>query len=63
MNYAIYAAGGASYFGGQHILAEMSSPTGVANTATLYARDNGAGKTLLCCKLGDNTEIVLATQA
>jgi len=42
---------------------EMTAPTGVADKAMLYTKDNGSGKTQLCCKLGDNVEIVLATQA
>lgn len=44
-------------------MAEMTAPTGAANKAMLYTRDNGSGKTQLCCKLGDDVEIVLATQA
>lgn len=44
-------------------MAEMTAPTGAANNATLYTKDNGSGKTALCCKLGDDVEIVLATQA
>jgi hypothetical protein len=44
-------------------MAEMTAPTGVANKATYYARDNGSGKTMFCCKLGDDVEIVIATQA
>lgn len=44
-------------------LTEMSAPTGVSNVGLLYTRDNGSGKTVLACKLGDNTEIILATQA
>lgn len=42
---------------------EMTAPTGVANKAMLYTKDNGSGKTQLCCKLGDDVEIVIATQA
>jgi hypothetical protein len=42
---------------------EMTAPTGVADKAMLYTKDNGSGKTQLCCKLGDDVEIVLATQA
>lgn len=42
---------------------EMTAPTGVADKAMLYTKDNGSGKTQLCCKLGDNVEIILATQA
>lgn len=42
---------------------EMTAPTGVADKAMLYTKDNGAGKTQLCVKLGDDVEIVLATQA
>lgn len=42
---------------------EMTAPTGVADKAMLYTKDSGAGKTQLCCKLGDNVEIVIATQA
>ncbi len=49
--------------GGALQITEMSAPTGTANNATIYARDSGGGKTVLCCKLGDNVEIVLATQA
>jgi lysophospholipase L1-like esterase len=45
------------------VLPEASAPTGVGNQAYVYCKDNGSGKTQLCCKLGDNTEIVLATQA
>lgn len=48
---------------GDLVLNEITGTHGAANTAKLYARDNGAGKTLLCVKLGDNVEIVLATQA
>jgi hypothetical protein len=44
-------------------MAEMTAPTGVANKAMLYTKDSGGGKTQLCCKLGDDVEIVLATQA
>ena len=44
-------------------MAEMTAPTGAANKATLYTKDNGSGKTALCVKLGDDVEIVLATQA
>jgi hypothetical protein len=42
---------------------EMSAPTGVADKAMLYTKDNGSGKTQLCCKLGDDVEIVMFTQA
>ncbi len=49
--------------GGALRLTEMVAPTGSANNATIYTRDSGAGKTLLCCKLGDDVEIVIATQA
>lgn len=49
--------------GGALQISEMSAPTGVANKATVYARDNGSGKTMYCLKLGDDVEIVLATQA
>lgn len=49
--------------GGALRLTEMAAPTGSANNATIYTRDSGAGKTLLCCKLGDDVEIVIATQA
>jgi len=42
---------------------EMTAPTGVADKAMLYTKDNGSGKTQLCCKLGDDVEIVIATQA
>lgn len=49
--------------GGAVELTERGAPSGSANKALIYARDDGAGKTLLCCKLGDDVEIVLATQA
>ncbi len=49
--------------GGAIQISEMAAPTGVANKATVYTRDSGGGKTVLCCKLGDDVEIVLATQA
>lgn len=42
---------------------EMTAPTGAADKAMLYTKDNGSGKTQLCCKLGGDVEIVLATQA
>lgn len=42
---------------------EMTAPTGVADKAMLYTKDNGSGKTQLCVKLGNDVEIVLATQA
>lgn len=44
-------------------MAEMTAPTGIANKAMLYTKDTGGGKTALCVKLGDDVEIVLATQA
>lgn len=44
-------------------MAEMTAPTGVANKGMYYTRDNGSGKTMFCCKLGDDVEIVIATQA
>ena len=48
---------------GAMTMAEMTAPTGVANKAILYTKDNGSGKTQLCCKLGNDVEIVIATQA
>lgn len=48
---------------GAMTMAEMTAPTGVANKAMLYTKDTGGGKTALCVKLGDDVEIVLATQA
>lgn len=48
---------------GAMTMAEMTAPTGAANKATMYTKDNGSGKTQLCVKLGDDVEIVLATQA
>ena len=48
---------------GAMTMAEMTAPTGAANKAMLYTKDNGSGKTQLCCKLGDDVEIVIATQA
>lgn len=49
--------------GGAVRITETSAPSGSANNAFLYAKDDGAGKTQLCCKLGDDVEIILATQA
>lgn len=49
--------------GGSVRMDEISAPTGATDKGFLYCKDNGSGKTQLCCKLGDNVEIVLATQA
>jgi hypothetical protein len=50
-------------FGALRIPQLAVAPTGEAGHALLYAKDNGGGKMQLCCKLGDNVEIVLGTQA
>lgn len=50
-------------FGALRIPQLGAAPTGAAGYATLYAIDNGSGKMKLCAKLGDDVEIVIATQA
>jgi len=50
-------------FGALRIPQLAAAPTGEAGHTLIYAKDNGSGKTQLCCKLGDDVEIVLATQA
>jgi len=41
---------------------EVAAPTGVANSARLFARDNGSGKTQLCVIFGSGAVQVLATE-
>ena len=49
-------------YAGRIQMQEISVPTGASNYAMIYTYDTG-GKTRLACKLGSDTEIVLATQA
>ncbi|ANS03928.1 endo-N-acetylneuraminidase [uncultured Mediterranean phage uvDeep-CGR2-AD3-C191] len=51
-----------AHFAGRIQMPEISVPTGAANYCFLYTYDTG-GKTRLACKLGSDTEIVIATQA
>lgn len=55
-------AGGASG-GGAMEFAEIAAPgAGAANTARLYAEDNGSGKTRVVAKFADGSTAVVATQ-
>lgn len=44
------------------VLGEGSDPSGTANAAQLFARDNGAGKTQLCVKFPSGAVQVIATE-
>ena len=47
---------------GYHYMAEMTAPTGTANVATIFAEDNGAGKTRLMCIFGSGAAQQLAIE-
>jgi hypothetical protein len=54
---------GIEFIGGSIGLIEQSiAPTGIANTALLYAEDSGAGKTRLMAKFGTGSAIQLAVE-
>lgn len=56
-------APGALFVGGRIILPELTSePTGIANTATIFAIDNGSGKTVLKAIFGSGASQVIATE-
>jgi len=48
--------------GGAVQLSEMTAPTGAANKATIYAVDNGAGKTQLMVIFGSGSAVQLAIE-
>jgi hypothetical protein len=54
---------GVQFIGGANgFIEQASAPTGIANTAMLYAEDNGSGKTRLVVKFGTGSAIVIATE-
>jgi hypothetical protein len=63
-NWQIYSHGGNSRWGaGYHEMSEMTAPSaGAANTARLFTRDNGSGKTQLCVIFNTGAIVVIATQ-
>lgn len=62
--YGIYDTSSLSYFAGSIELKEMAAPgAGAANTARLYAVDNGAGKTQLMVQFATGTPIQIAIEA
>jgi hypothetical protein len=54
---------GIQFIGGANgFIEQASAPSGIANTALLYAEDNGSGKTRLVVKFGTGSAIVIATE-
>lgn len=56
------ASWGVAYFAKQLYLKDATAPTGVANTAQIYAEDNGGGKTRLMVVFGDDVPQQLAIE-